>query len=131
MVIGDVAAPSGELDIPCTPDLADVDPEEVIAAAEEPERTDRAVRTTGPPRPTALVVVLAVILYASIVAAFLGVSFGLSSVQEHRSQQQLYAEFRQLLRGIPIAPHIGGNIPNGAAVALLGTRRPRASATWW
>jgi len=119
MVIGDVAAPSGELNASVS-DLADVDPEEVIAAAEEPEQTERAVRTAGPPRPSALVIVLAVILFASIVAAFLGVfAFGLSSVQEHRSQQQLYAEFRQLLPGIPVAPSIGGDIPNGAPIALL------------
>ena len=115
MVIGDVSAPPEELDAPGV-----VDPEEVIAPAEEPEQTERAVRTAGPPRPSALVVVLAVILFASIVAAFLGVfAFGLSSVQEHRSQQQLYAQFRQLLPGIPVAPSIGGHIPNGAPIALL------------
>ena len=39
MVIGDVAAPSGELNVLIS-DLADVDPEEVIAAAEEPEQTE-------------------------------------------------------------------------------------------
>ena len=118
MVIGDVSAPPEELDASAP---AVVHPEEVIEGAEEPEKIEREVRTAGPPRPSALVIVLAVILFASIVAAFLGVfAFGLSGLQEHRSQQQLYAQFRGLLDPASIvAPSIGGHIPAGTPVALL------------
>ena len=62
-------------------------------------------------------IVFAVIFFASIVAAFLGVlAFGLSSVQEQRSQQQLDAELRQLLRGYPVALSIGRRHPNGVPI---------------
>ena len=119
MVIGDVSAPPEELD---APDPAPVEEPEAASVSDESEQIERVAPTAGPPRPTALVVVLAVVLFASIVAAFLGVfAFGLSSLQEHRSQQQLYAEFRQLLPGIPVAPRIGGDIPAGTPVALLNT----------
>jgi sortase A len=75
----------------------------------------------GPPRPGVLVIVLAVVLFASIVVAFLGVfAFGLSSLQEHRSQQQLYAEFRGLLAPASlVAPSIGGVIAPGTPVAII------------
>jgi sortase A len=117
MVIGDVSAPPEELD---APDPAPAEEPEAASVSDESEQIERVAPTAGPPRPTALVVVLAVVLFASIVAAFLGVfAFGLSSLQEHRSQQQLYAEFRQLLPGIPVAPRIGGDIPAGTPVALL------------
>ena len=68
-----------------------------------------------------LVIVLAVVLFASVVVAFLGVfAYGLSGLQEHRSQQQLYAEFRQLLAPASIvAPSTGGHIAAGTPVALL------------
>jgi sortase A len=117
MVIGDVSAPSGELDVA---DPARAEELEAASVSDEAEQPEPAAPTAGPPRPRALVVVLAVVLFASIVAAFFGVfAFGLSSLQEHRSQQQLYAEFRQLLPGIPTAPRIGGDIPSGTPIALL------------
>ena len=57
----------------------------------------------GPPRPGPLAVVLAIVLFVSITALFLGVfAFGLSGLQEQRSQHQLYAEFRGLLG--PVEP---------------------------
>ena len=61
------------------------------------------------------------VLFASVVAAFLGVfAYGLSGVQEHRSQQQLYAQFRGLLAPASlVAPSIGGAIAAGTPVALL------------
>jgi sortase A len=119
MVIGDVSAESEELEASNSVAPA-VEHDEELLAAEEPENVEPAAPTAGPPRPRALVIVLAVVLFASIVAAFLGVfAFGLSGLQEHRSQQQLYAEFRQLLPGIPTAPRIGGDIPAGTPIALL------------
>ena len=115
MVIDEVSAPPEERGASVA-----VEPELVAQKAETPEPTESAVPRAGPPRPGALVVVLAVILFSSVVVAFLGVfAFGLSGLQEHRSQQQLYAEFRQLLPGIPVAPSIGGHIADGAPVALL------------
>jgi sortase A len=68
-----------------------------------------------------LVVLLAFVLFASTVAAFLGVfAYGLSGVQEHRSQQQLYTQFRGLLAPASVvAPSIGGAIATGTPVALL------------
>ena len=115
MVIGDVSAPPEAGDAP-----AAAEPELEAQEAETPEPAEPAAPTAGPPRPGPLVFVLALILFASVVVAFLGVfAFGLSGLQEHRSQQQLYAEFRQLLPGIPIAPSIGGKIAQGTPVALL------------
>ena len=53
------------------------------------------VRLSGPPAPSPVVVTLAVIMTASVIAAFFGVfAFGLSGLQQERSQRQLYAEFR-------------------------------------
>ena len=65
---------------------------------EQPETVEELAPREGPPRPSKLVVLLAVVLFLSIVAAFLGVfAFGLSGLQEHRSQAQLYSQFRELL----------------------------------
>jgi hypothetical protein len=68
-----------------------------------------------------LALVLAFVLFASITALFLGVfAFGLSGLQEQRSQHELYSEFRGLLDpSSPVAPKIGGHIPSGSPVALL------------
>jgi len=68
-----------------------------------------------------VVIALAVVMTASVVAAFLGIfAFGLSGLQQQRSQHQLYAEFRGLLDpASPKAPSIGGAIPPGTPVALL------------
>jgi sortase A len=115
MVIDDVSAPSDGAAV------AEAEDGVVAALAEETETPRPAAPTEGPPRPSALVIVLALILFASIVAAFLGVfAFGLSALQEHRSQHQLYAQFRGLIAPASIvAPSIGGDIPTGTPVALL------------
>jgi len=57
----------------------------------------------------------------SAVVVFLGVfAFGLSGLQEQRSQHLLYAQFRGLLDpSSTVAPSIGGAIPVGTPVALL------------
>jgi sortase A len=75
----------------------------------------------GPPAPSVVVVLLAIALVASVVAVFLAVfAFGLSGLQEQRSQHLLYAEFRGLLDpSSPVAPSIGGVIPQGTPVALI------------
>jgi sortase A len=119
MVIGDVSAPSEELDTPA-PDLGD-EPGETAVDAQETDETEAAAQSTGPPRPKKLVVLLSAVLLAGVVAAFLGVfAYGLSGLQEHRSQQQLYAQFRGLLAPASIvAPSTGGFIPTGTPVALL------------
>jgi sortase A len=71
--------------------------------------------------PGAIVVGLASVLAFSVVAGFLGAfAFGLSALQEQRSQAQLYATFRGLLDpSSPVAPSIGGVIAPGSPVALL------------
>jgi sortase A len=116
MVIEDVSARPEEAAVPALVEEADG-----ADAAEEPETPRPAAPTEGPPRPSVLVIVLALILFASIVAAFLGAfAFGLSAVQEHRSQHQLYAQFRGLIAPASIvAPSIGGVIATGTPVALL------------
>jgi sortase A len=119
MVIGEVsarprhAAPAEAADV--------VEDDGLVAQREESESPQAAAPAEGPPRPGALVIALAVILFGSIVAAFLGAfAFGLSAVQEHRSQQQLYAQFRGLLApASTVAPSIGGVIATGTPVALL------------
>jgi sortase A len=76
---------------------------------------------TGPPRPGVLSIALALVMVVCVVAAFFGVfAFGLSGLQEQRSQHLLYAELRGLLApASQIAPWIGGKIPEGAPIALL------------
>jgi sortase A len=117
MVIGDVSAPPEDLDA----SLAVAEEPEAASVSDESEQIEADAPTAGPPRPKALVVVLAVVLFASIVSAFLGVfAFGLSGLQEHRSQQQLYAQFRGLLDpASTVAPSIGGDIAAGTPVALV------------
>jgi sortase A len=60
-------------------------------------------------------------MVACVTIAFFGAfAFGLSGLQEQRSQHLLYAEFRGLLDpSSPIAPSIGGTIAPGTPVALL------------
>ena len=64
---------------------------------------------------------LAVVLFISSTALFLVVfAYGLSGLQEHRSQHELYAKFRGLLApASTVAPSIGGAIAPGTPVALL------------
>ena len=76
---------------------------------------------SGPPRSGLLVVALAIILFVSVVTVFFGAfAFGLGGLQEQRSQHQLYLASRGLLDpSSPVAPEIGGAIPDGSPVALL------------
>jgi sortase A len=115
MVIGDVSAPPEEGETLALNSEVGGGPVEETEVAEE--RAPRA----GPPQPSKLVILLALVLFASIVATFLGVfAYGLSAVQEHRSQQQLYAQFRELLAPASIvAPSTGGVIAAGTPVALV------------
>jgi sortase A len=68
-----------------------------------------------------MAVVLAAILVLGVTAVFFGVfAFGLSGLQEQRSQHQLYATLRGLLApASPVAPSIGGAIPDGTPVAMV------------
>jgi len=65
--------------------------------------------------------VLAVVLVLGVTAVFFGIfAFGLSGLQEARSQHLLYATFRGLLApASPVAPSIGGDIPEGTPVAMI------------
>jgi sortase A len=78
---------------------------------------------TGPPRIGVLSVGLAVIMTLSVVVVFFGLfAFGLSGLQEQRSQHLLYDNFRGLLDpASPVAPPLGSRIPAGTAVALLSS----------
>jgi sortase A len=93
-----------------------------VDAAEEASSADapRATRS-GPPAVRVGSVLLAVVMMASVAAVFFGAfAFGLSGLQEQRSQHVLYAELRGLLDpSSPVSPWIGGKIPAGAPVALL------------
>jgi sortase A len=70
-----------------------------------------------------VVATLATITACSVVILFFGAfAFGLSGLQEQRSQHQLYALFRGLLDpSSEIAPSIGGPIAPGTPVALLNS----------
>ena len=76
---------------------------------------------TGPPRPGLLQLVMAFGMGCSVAALFIGVfAFGLSGLQEQRSQHLLYADFRGLLDpSSTVAPSIGGVIRPGTPVALV------------
>jgi sortase A len=78
-------------------------------------------RRSGPPRPGLAALVLTLVMVASVgIVFFAAFAFGLSGLQEQRSQHQLYATFRGLLDpSSPNAPWIGGKIPPGAPVALV------------
>jgi sortase A len=80
-----------------------------------------AARRVGPPRPTRAVCALAGVMLICVTVAFLGVFFyGLSTLQEQRSQHLLYSEFRGALDpSSPNGPAIGGAIRRGTPVALL------------
>lgn len=123
MVIGDVSAPPEESDASrVVPESEAGEWEGAPVRVEAFDSTEEpTVRPSGPPRPSKLVILLSLVLFASIVAAFLGFfAFGLSALQEHRSQQQLYAQFRGLVAPASIvAPSIGGVIAAGTPVALI------------
>jgi sortase A len=83
-------------------------------------------RRTGAPAPTPVSILLALVMMASVAAAFFGAfAFGLSGLQEQRSQHELYATLRGLLDpASPVAPYLGGSkVPAGAPLALLSAPR--------
>jgi sortase A len=91
-----------------------------------PARTTRRApgsQRARPPMPGAVAITLASITAFSVVAVFLGAyAYGLSALQEQRSQDQLFASFRGLLDpSSPTAPSIGGAIAPGSPVALLNS----------
>jgi sortase A len=102
-------------------------PSPVIAGEREPsappEPEPPAPPLTGPPVPSAAVIVLAGVMILSAVIVFLGIfAFGLSGLQEQRSQHLLYSEFRGLLDpSSTTAPSIGGVIPVGTPIALINS----------
>ena len=66
------------------------------------------------------VALTSVVALGLVVLFFIVFAFGLSSVQEHRNQSQLYSELRGLLApASTVAPWTGGDIPAGSPVALL------------
>ncbi len=103
--------------------MIDVAAEQIDVATEQAVRPALTSPRARPPMPGPVFVTLASIMAFSVVALFLGTyAFGLSGLQEHRSQAQLYASFRGLLDpSSPIAPSIGGSIPSGSPVALLNS----------
>jgi sortase A len=105
-------------------EVAPAPSEDQTPAAPETEDALPALRS-GPPIPGPITIVFSVVLFLSIVAVFFGVfAYGLSGLQEQRSQHQLYAVFRGLLDpSSPIAPSVGGAIPAGTPVALIDAPR--------
>ncbi|HLM95696.1 MAG TPA: class E sortase [Acidimicrobiales bacterium] len=105
---------------PAAPPTA-TEPDEELQEAQGPEQPAQEARRSGPPAPGVLSVALALVMVLSVVAVFFGAfAFGLSSLQEQRSQHQLYSSLRGLLDpASTTAPWIGGNIPTGAPIALL------------
>lgn len=91
-------------------------PPEVLTGRPGRSGERAARRAPGP-----AVVVLASLMAFSVTAAFFAAfAYGLSGLQEQRSQFVLYEEFRSLLPGIgAVAPAIGGAISPGTPVALL------------
>lgn len=91
-----------------------VAPPPLPPAEAEPERARR-------PAPAPITVAMASVFALSLVAGFFAVfAFGLSGLQEQRSQHQLYARFRGLLApASPTGPSVGGVIRPGTPVAMI------------
>jgi sortase A len=104
-----------------------------VPTPDEPEATPQSVRRLGlrrpraarPPRPplpplsTGVLISLRVAIGIGVLALWVvGFALGPSAVQEQRSQQQLYAQFREALTPSKGGP-TGGDIAPGTAVALL------------
>lgn len=85
-----------------------------------PERPLMVIRF-GPPALRPLTALLSVLMTLSVaVAFFLCFAFGLSALQEQRSQHELYSSLRGVLSpSSPTAPSVGGRIPVGSPIALL------------
>jgi sortase A len=98
----------------------------MIGIAPAPAPATELTETPTPRRPLLpglLVATLAAITACSMVLLFFGAfAYGLSGLQEQRSQHQLYASLRGLLDpSSEIAPSIGGAIVPGTPVALLNS----------
>ena len=66
------------------------------------------------------VALAAIVTVGIVVLYFVIFAFGLSAVQEHRNQKQLYRTMRGLVNpASQVAPWIGGKIPTGSPVALI------------
>ncbi len=102
-------------------DIASAQDEEAESAGSSEELEPTPAPRTGPPVPGPLAITLAAVMVLSVATAFFVVfAFGLSGLQEQRSQHQLYAKFRGLLApAAEVAPPIGGTIADGTPVALL------------
>ncbi len=104
-------------------DVVEAPPQEAEQAemAEVPRAPKKP--KSGPPALGIVSVLLALVMVLSVAALFFGAfAYGLSGLQEQRSQHQLYSSMRGLLSpSSPVAPWIGGVIPAGSPVALLNS----------
>ena len=83
---------------PMVIDVASAPDEEAESTGSSGEPEPTTEPRTGPPVPGRLAITLAVVMVLSVAVAFFGVfAFGLSGLQEQRSQHQLYAKFRGLI----------------------------------
>lgn len=79
----------------------------------------RALRAPLPPLSAPVSIAVRVAVSVAVLALWgVGFALGPSAVQEQRSQQQLYAQFREALTPTKGAA-IGGDIPPGTPVALM------------
>jgi sortase A len=110
-VVGSPSVPSSD----AAPDL--------VVVGEGDTAPDNATAQRAPV-PLPVVVAMAATAMLAVLAGFLAVfAFGLSALQEQRSQHQLYASFRGLLDpSSPVAPRIGGVISPGTPVAVINSQ---------
>jgi len=105
--------------------VIDVAPEPAVGlVSTAPEdKPEAVVPRTWPPKPGLVAIALGVVLVVCAATLFfVAFVFGLSGLQEQRSQHELYAQFRGLVDpASPVAPSIGGVIPAGTPVALLNS----------
>jgi len=119
-VVIDVESPPDEVAGDAAPVMTAADDDVSTEPAEGSDQPTRRPRS-GPPAPGPVPILLALLMVTCVAAAFFGAfAFGLSGLQEQRSQHELYATLRGLLDpASPVAPYLGGKIPAGAPVALL------------
>jgi sortase A len=88
-------------------------------ALDSPVSTDEIAAS---PRGPFFIVAATLVSFAVVAVFFALFAYGLSGLQEQRSQHQLYARFRGLLDAAStVAPSIGGAITPGTPVALLNS----------
>ena len=105
-------------------DIAPV-PAEAPAPPDPSEEPAPSPQRVGPPAPGLVTIALSAVMVLGVVTVFFGLfAFGLSGLQEERSQHLLYAQFRGLVNpSSPVAPRVGGAIPAGTPVALVDVPR--------